>query len=119
MGHLFLADAGHEEDVVVLADRDQDREEECWNLPVESREAGRIEREEERKRGSECYQIAEENADDQVDGDCYLTKKRDQNQENSRKHKTIDNSLVTISDRFQVSNTCRWSDSVNVDLRVR
>ena len=61
VGFLLLLDPRHEEDVVVLAHGDQNREQEDGHFPIEAGESRRIEQPKDGKRHPQRGEIAQHN----------------------------------------------------------
>ena len=113
MLHLFFADPRHEKNVVVLSDRDQDREEKCRDLPVEPGKAGGIHQPEHGESHTKRHQIAEKHTDDEVHADDQLPQQKQQDQKHSDQYVTVNHDLITIGRCFEVNNAGSRPQSVN------
>ena len=93
---LLLDDAGHQEDVVVLADGHQDHEQEEADLPVEPAPGARarVERLEDQLGHAERREVAEHDRDDQVEADPRAAEQEDEDDVDAEGHQEVHPPLV-------------------------
>ena len=109
---LFFFDAGHQKDIVVFADRHQDREQKHRHLPVQPAEIVGIFEIIERERHPQRHKVAEEHADDQVQRDGRFPQQDHQDEEHGGQNQQVDFHLIVIGHCFKVANARRRPDEI-------